>query len=146
MNKPSLSPSMYFHILFYETIHYIVKRIIQFGITYVHTSTIFLFINQCNSSIPDKGGCLILECSHEVAALHSSPSLQNKDPGGGLDPHLGMEMGGFRDQGVEKVGLCICKVGGVGSGSNLARWILCSAVRTISRCRNCSFHAKKLAS
>ncbi len=42
-----------------------------------------------------------------------SPSLQiqNKDPGGGLGPHLGVklvclgvEMGGFRDKGVEMAG------------------------------------------
>ncbi len=39
----------------------------------------------------------------------SSPSLQNKDPGGGVGSTsrgwrwvgLGVEMGGFRDQGVE---------------------------------------------
>ncbi len=36
---------------------------------------------------------------------------------------------GIRGGGV---GLGICKVGGVGSGSNLIPWILCSAVRTIS--------------
>ncbi len=59
----------------------------------------------------------------------SSCSLQNKDPhlGGGYLVGLGVEMGGFRDQGVETGRLGICKVGGVGSGSNLAPWILCSA-------------------
>ncbi len=31
----------------------------------------------------------------------SSPSLQDKDPGVGLDPHLGGGDGRFRDQGVE---------------------------------------------
>ncbi len=41
-------------------------------------------------------------------------------------------MGGFRDQRLEMGRLGICKVGGVGSGSNLAPWMLCSAVRTIS--------------
>ncbi len=45
---------------------------------------------------------------------------------------LGVEMGGFRDQGWRRVGLGICKVGGVGSGSNLAPWIFCPAARTIS--------------
>ncbi len=44
---------------------------------------------------------------------------------------LEVEMCGFRDQGVE-IGRFRCKMGGVGSGSNLAPWILCSAVRTIS--------------
>ncbi len=45
----------------------------------------------------------------EVHWHGSSPSLQNKDPGGGVGSTsrgwrlvgLGMEMGGFRDQGVD---------------------------------------------
>ncbi len=45
----------------------------------------------------------------QLAKLYSSPSLQNKDPGGGVGSTsrgwrlvgLGVEMGGFRDQGVE---------------------------------------------
>ncbi len=41
-------------------------------------------------------------------------------------------MGGFRDQGVETVGLGLCKVGGVGSRSNSAPGSCGSAVRTIS--------------
>ncbi len=49
-----------------------------------------------------------------LAAVH-------KIQGVWLDPHLGVEIGrfkgGFRNQGVE-IGLGICKVGGVGSGSN----------------------------
>ncbi len=46
---------------------------------------------------------------------------------------LGVEIGGFRNQGVDTGRFrYICKVGGVGSGSNLAPWIFCSAVRTIS--------------
>ncbi len=51
--------------------------------------------------------------------IFSSPSLQNKDPGGGV---------GSTSRGWRWVGLGKCKVGGVGSRS----WILCSAVRTIS--------------
>ncbi len=39
---------------------------------------------------------------------------------------------GLGIRGWRSVGLDVCKVGGVGSGSNLAPWILCSAVRTIS--------------
>ncbi len=59
----------------------------------------------------------------------SSPSLQNKDPGGGV---------GSTSRGWRLVGLGICTVGGVGSRSNHAPWILCSAVRTISACTlNC---------
>ncbi len=43
-------------------------------------------------------------------------------------------MGGLRDQGVKtgRFSYTVCKMGGVGSGSNIAPWILCSAVRTIS--------------
>ncbi len=37
---------------------------------------------------------------------------------------LGVEIGGFKDQGWRWVGVGICKVGGVGSGSNHAPWIL----------------------
>ncbi len=37
-----------------------------------------------------------------------------------------------RSGGWRRVGLGICKVGGVGSRSNHTSWILCSAVRTIS--------------
>ncbi len=78
----------------------------------------------------------------------NSPSLQNKDPGGGVGStsrgwrwvSLGVGKGGFKGwgwvglgiRGWRWVGLGICKVGGVGSGSNLAPWILCSTVRTIS--------------
>ncbi len=36
-------------------------------------------------------------------------------------------------RGWRRVGLGICKVGVVRSGSNLAPWITCSAVRTISK-------------
>ncbi len=43
-----------------------------------------------------------------------------------------MVMGGFRDQRWRRVGLGLCKVGGVGSRSKRTPWILCSAVRTIS--------------
>ncbi len=39
---------------------------------------------------------------------------------------------GLGIRGWRRVGLGICKEGGVGSGSNLAPWILCSTVRTIS--------------
>ncbi len=39
---------------------------------------------------------------------------------------------GLGIRGWRRVGLCLCKVGGVGSRSNSAPWILCSAVRTIS--------------
>ncbi len=39
---------------------------------------------------------------------------------------------GLGIRGWRRVGLGICKVGGVGSRSNHAPWILCSAVRTIS--------------
>ncbi len=41
-------------------------------------------------------------------------------------------MDGLGIRGWRRVGLGLCKVGGVGSRSNLAPWILCSAVRTIS--------------
>ncbi len=40
---------------------------------------------------------------------------------------------GLGIRGWRWVGLGICKVGGVGSRPNLAPWILCSAVRTISK-------------
>ncbi len=43
-----------------------------------------------------------------------------------------MVMSGFRDKGVETGSLGTCQVGGVGSRSNHAPWILCSVVRTIS--------------
>ncbi len=39
---------------------------------------------------------------------------------------------GLGIRGWRRVGLGICKVGGVGSRYNHAPWILCSAVRTIS--------------
>ncbi len=39
---------------------------------------------------------------------------------------------GLGIRGWRQVGLGICKVGGVGSRSNHAPWILCSAVSTIS--------------
>ncbi len=39
---------------------------------------------------------------------------------------------GLGIRGWRRVGLGLCKVGGVGSRSNSAPWILCSAVRTIS--------------
>ncbi len=39
---------------------------------------------------------------------------------------------GLGIRGWRRVGLCLCKMGGVGSRSNSAPWILCSAVRTIS--------------
>ncbi len=39
---------------------------------------------------------------------------------------------GLGIRGWRRVDLGICKVGGVGYGSHLALWILCSAVRTIS--------------
>ncbi len=39
---------------------------------------------------------------------------------------------GLGIRGWRRVGLGICNVGGVGSRSNLAPWILCSAVMTIS--------------
>ncbi len=39
---------------------------------------------------------------------------------------------GLGIRGWRRVGLGLCKVGGVGSGFNRAPWILCSAVRTIS--------------
>ncbi len=39
-----------------------------------------------------------------------------------------MVMGGCRDQGWRRVGLGLCKVGGVGSRSNRTPWILCFAV------------------
>ncbi len=39
---------------------------------------------------------------------------------------------GLGIRGWRRVGLGICKVGGVGSRSNHVPWILCSAVRTIS--------------
>ncbi len=40
---------------------------------------------------------------------------------------------GLGSRGWRQVGLGICKLGGVGSGSSLTPWILCSAVRrTIS--------------
>ncbi len=38
---------------------------------------------------------------------------------------------GLGIRGWRRVGLGLCKVGGVGSRSNSAPWILCSAVRTI---------------
>ncbi len=72
----------------------------------------------------------------QIARLISSPSLQNKDPGGGVGSTsrgwrlvgLGVEMGGFRGlewvglgiRGWRRVGLGLCKVGGVGSRSNSA--------------------------
>ncbi len=40
---------------------------------------------------------------------------------------------GLGIRGWRRVGLGLCKVGGVGSRSNSAPWILCSAVRTISK-------------
>ncbi len=39
---------------------------------------------------------------------------------------------GLGIRGWRRVGLGLCKVGGVGSRSNSSPWILCSAVRTIS--------------
>ncbi len=39
---------------------------------------------------------------------------------------------GLGIRGWRRVGLGLCKVGGVGPRSNSAPWILCSAVRTIS--------------
>jgi len=39
---------------------------------------------------------------------------------------------GLGIRGRSWVGLGICKVGGVGSGSDSSLWISCSAVRTIS--------------
>jgi len=39
---------------------------------------------------------------------------------------------GLGIRGWSWVGLGICKVGGVGSGSDSSPWISCSAVRTIS--------------
>ncbi len=41
---------------------------------------------------------------------------------------------GLGIRGWRRVGLGLCKVGVVGSRSNSAPWILCSAVRTISKC------------
>ncbi len=40
---------------------------------------------------------------------------------------------GLGIRGWRRVGSGICKVGGVGSRSNHAPWILCSAVRTACR-------------
>ncbi len=40
----------------------------------------------------------------------------------------GVETGMFRSVFIQVYGLDTCKVGGVGSRSNLAPWILCSAV------------------
>ncbi len=69
-----------------------------------------------------------------------APHCRTKIQGAGLDPHLGGGEGRFRGgdgclgiRGWRPVGLGIFKVGGVGSGSNLAPWILCSAVRAISK-------------
>ncbi len=49
---------------------------------------------------------------------------------------------GLGIRGWRRVGLGLCKVGGVGPRSNSAPWILCSAVRTISfrtaACGKCS--------
>ncbi len=63
-----------------------------------------------------------------------APHCRTKIQGAGLDPHLGVEMVGLGIRGWRRVGLGICKVGG--SRSNLAPWILCSAVRTISKSYN----------
>jgi len=66
-----------------------------------------------------------------------APHCSTQDPGGGVRSRskgwrwVGLGVGlGIR--GPRWLGLGICKVGGVGSGSNSSSWISCSAVRTIS--------------
>ncbi len=55
-----------------------------------------------------------------MGQLSSSPSLQNKDPGGGVgSASSGWRLVGLGIRGWRRVGLGICKVGGVGSRSNL---------------------------
>jgi len=67
-----------------------------------------------------------------------APHCSTQDPGGGVGfrsegwSWVGLGVGlGIR--GWSWVGLGLCKVGGVGSGSDSSLWISCSAVRTISR-------------
>jgi len=76
--------------------------------------------------------CITQDSGGEVGSRSVGVEL-GRFRGGFMDVGLGRFRGGFRNKGVElRVGLGLCKVGGVGSGSDSSTWILCSAVRTIS--------------
>ncbi len=88
-----------------------------------------------SDSFPQTGSFWTVRLIEPVqkADSSSSPSLQNKDPEGrDGSTSRGWRWVGLGIRGWWRVGLGECKVGGFGSRSNLAPWILCSAVRIIS--------------